>query len=217
MSVPGPALFGALVSRPHPGGPADGGAPDLRLLRRNRGTGRDLPGPTERQICHRLHPLLLVRPPSDPRLAAALSSVTTRRRCVCRRTGRVQHCRIRSSTEGGHTFFFLTPNLHFSSVYSLIEHYRENPLRCQDFELRLTEAVPKPDPHLQERFVQRRRSISHQIASFSQTAAFTFNSSQLTDSRLTPRHTQRLLLKTNTSLKTNIVQAWPLPEKFSFT
>uniref|UniRef100_A0A3B3TZL6 Phosphoinositide phospholipase C n=1 Tax=Poecilia latipinna TaxID=48699 RepID=A0A3B3TZL6_9TELE len=67
------------------------------------------------------------------------------------RTGRVQHCRIRSSTEGGHTYF-LTPNLHFPSVYSLIEHYRENPLRCQDFELRLTEAVPKPDPHLQEWF-----------------------------------------------------------------
>ncbi|XP_032402195.1 1-phosphatidylinositol 4,5-bisphosphate phosphodiesterase gamma-2 [Xiphophorus hellerii] len=68
------------------------------------------------------------------------------------RTGRVQHCRIRSSTDGGHAYFFLTPNLHFPSVYSLIEHYRENPLRCQDFELRLTEAVPKPDPHLQERW-----------------------------------------------------------------
>uniref|UniRef100_A0A3B5L9H6 Phosphoinositide phospholipase C n=1 Tax=Xiphophorus couchianus TaxID=32473 RepID=A0A3B5L9H6_9TELE len=68
------------------------------------------------------------------------------------RTGRVQHCRIRSSTDGGYAYFFLTPNLHFPSVYSLIEHYRENPLRCQDFELRLTEAVPKPDPHLQEWF-----------------------------------------------------------------
>ncbi|XP_038149889.1 1-phosphatidylinositol 4,5-bisphosphate phosphodiesterase gamma-2 [Cyprinodon tularosa] len=66
------------------------------------------------------------------------------------RSGRVQHCRIRSTSEGGHTYFFLTPNLHFSSIYALIQHYRENPLRCQDFELRLTEAVPKPDPHLQE-------------------------------------------------------------------
>ncbi|XP_041852355.1 1-phosphatidylinositol 4,5-bisphosphate phosphodiesterase gamma-2 [Melanotaenia boesemani] len=66
------------------------------------------------------------------------------------RSGRVQHCRIRSGSEGGHTYFFLTPNLHFPSVYSLIQHYRENPLRCQDFELRLTDAVPKPDPHLQE-------------------------------------------------------------------
>ncbi|KAK5609246.1 hypothetical protein CRENBAI_014102 [Crenichthys baileyi] len=66
------------------------------------------------------------------------------------RSGRVQHCRIRSGSEGGHTYFFLTSNLHFPSVYSLIQHYRENPLRCQDFELRLTEAVPQPDPHLQE-------------------------------------------------------------------
>ncbi|KAM9753206.1 1-phosphatidylinositol 4,5-bisphosphate phosphodiesterase gamma-2 [Menidia menidia] len=66
------------------------------------------------------------------------------------RSGRVQHCRIRSSPEGNQTSFFLTPNLSFPSVYLLIHHYRENPLRCQDFELRLTDAVPKPDPHLQE-------------------------------------------------------------------
>ncbi|KAM4572809.1 1-phosphatidylinositol 4,5-bisphosphate phosphodiesterase gamma-2 [Odontesthes bonariensis] len=66
------------------------------------------------------------------------------------RSGRVQHCRIRSGSEGAHTYFFLTPNLHFPSVYSLIQHYRENPLRCQDFEMRLTDAVPKPNPHLQE-------------------------------------------------------------------
>uniref|UniRef100_A0A3B5AQM2 Phosphoinositide phospholipase C n=1 Tax=Stegastes partitus TaxID=144197 RepID=A0A3B5AQM2_9TELE len=68
------------------------------------------------------------------------------------RGGRVQHCRIRSGSEGGHAYFFLTPNLHFPSVYSLIQHYREMPLRCQDFELRLTDAVPKPNPHLQEKW-----------------------------------------------------------------
>ncbi|XP_013770158.1 1-phosphatidylinositol 4,5-bisphosphate phosphodiesterase gamma-2 [Pundamilia nyererei] len=66
------------------------------------------------------------------------------------RSGRVQHCRIRSVTEGGHTSFYMTANLHFPSVYALIQHYRDNPLRCQDFELRLTDAVPKPDSHLQE-------------------------------------------------------------------
>ncbi|XP_047453224.1 1-phosphatidylinositol 4,5-bisphosphate phosphodiesterase gamma-2 [Mugil cephalus] len=66
------------------------------------------------------------------------------------RNGRVQHCRIRSGSEGGHTYFYLTPNLHFPSVYTLIQHYREYPLCCQDFELRLMDAVPKPDPHLQE-------------------------------------------------------------------
>ncbi|XP_023682944.2 1-phosphatidylinositol 4,5-bisphosphate phosphodiesterase gamma-2 [Paramormyrops kingsleyae] len=66
------------------------------------------------------------------------------------RKGRVQHCRIRSSNEAGQTFFFLTENLHFSSVYELIMHYRENPLRCMEFDLRLTDAVPRPNPHLAE-------------------------------------------------------------------
>ncbi|XP_029009964.1 1-phosphatidylinositol 4,5-bisphosphate phosphodiesterase gamma-2-like [Betta splendens] len=66
------------------------------------------------------------------------------------RGGRVQHCRIRSGSEGGHNYFYLTPNLHFPSVYSLIQHYKENPLRCHDFDLRLTDAVPQPNPHLKE-------------------------------------------------------------------
>lgn len=57
------------------------------------------------------------------------------------RGGRVQHCRIRSGSEGGQNYFFLTPNLHFPTVYSLIQHYRETPLRCQDFELRLTDTL----------------------------------------------------------------------------
>uniref|UniRef100_A0A7N8XLA5 1-phosphatidylinositol 4,5-bisphosphate phosphodiesterase gamma n=1 Tax=Mastacembelus armatus TaxID=205130 RepID=A0A7N8XLA5_9TELE len=64
------------------------------------------------------------------------------------RSGRVQHCRIRSGSEGEETYFYLTPNLHFSSLYALIQHYRESPLRCQDFELHLTDAVPQPNPHL---------------------------------------------------------------------
>nr|XP_015223588.1 PREDICTED: 1-phosphatidylinositol 4,5-bisphosphate phosphodiesterase gamma-2 isoform X2 [Lepisosteus oculatus] len=63
------------------------------------------------------------------------------------RGGRVQHCRIRSGTENGNTFYFLTENLHFDSVYSLILHYKENPLRCLEFDLRLTDAVPRPNPH----------------------------------------------------------------------
>uniref|UniRef100_A0A8C5FYG6 Phosphoinositide phospholipase C n=1 Tax=Gouania willdenowi TaxID=441366 RepID=A0A8C5FYG6_GOUWI len=67
-----------------------------------------------------------------------------------RRNGRVQHCRIHSGVEGGHLYFYLTPNLHFPSVYSLILYYREMPLCCKDFTLRLTDAVPKPDPHLRE-------------------------------------------------------------------
>uniref|UniRef100_A0A3P8UDM4 1-phosphatidylinositol 4,5-bisphosphate phosphodiesterase gamma n=1 Tax=Cynoglossus semilaevis TaxID=244447 RepID=A0A3P8UDM4_CYNSE len=66
--------------------------------------------------------------------------------------GRVQHCRIRSGSDGGRPYFYLTPNLHFPNIYSLISHYRENPLRCQDFELRLTVGVPQPNIHLKERW-----------------------------------------------------------------
>uniref|UniRef100_H3C2R3 1-phosphatidylinositol 4,5-bisphosphate phosphodiesterase gamma n=1 Tax=Tetraodon nigroviridis TaxID=99883 RepID=H3C2R3_TETNG len=66
------------------------------------------------------------------------------------RNGRVQHCRVRVGNQGGRPYYFLTANLHFPSLISLIQHYRENPLRCQDFELRLTDAVPQPSPHLNE-------------------------------------------------------------------
>ncbi|XP_026865469.2 1-phosphatidylinositol 4,5-bisphosphate phosphodiesterase gamma-2 isoform X4 [Electrophorus electricus] len=69
------------------------------------------------------------------------------------RGGRVQHCRIRSASEGGHTVFFLTENLHFPSVYALIQHYRENPLRCHDFNLRLSDFVPRPNQHQHELYV----------------------------------------------------------------
>ncbi|KAL2093073.1 hypothetical protein ACEWY4_010385 [Coilia grayii] len=66
------------------------------------------------------------------------------------RGGRVQHCRIRSGTQDGHVYYYLTDNLHFPSVYALIQHYKDNPLRCMDFHLRLTDAVPRPDQHLQQ-------------------------------------------------------------------
>uniref|UniRef100_A0A3Q3WB35 1-phosphatidylinositol 4,5-bisphosphate phosphodiesterase gamma n=1 Tax=Mola mola TaxID=94237 RepID=A0A3Q3WB35_MOLML len=66
--------------------------------------------------------------------------------------GRVQHCRIRFGPEGEHSFYYLTRNIHFPSVHALIEHYKENPLRCHDFEVRLTEAVPQSNPHLLERW-----------------------------------------------------------------
>ncbi|KAM9854414.1 1-phosphatidylinositol 4,5-bisphosphate phosphodiesterase gamma-2 [Aulostomus maculatus] len=66
------------------------------------------------------------------------------------RNGKVQHCRIRSGSEGTRSYYYLTPHLHFPSVYSLIQHYKENPLRCQDFELGLTDPVPQPNPHLNQ-------------------------------------------------------------------
>ncbi|XP_032876257.1 1-phosphatidylinositol 4,5-bisphosphate phosphodiesterase gamma-1-like isoform X2 [Amblyraja radiata] len=63
------------------------------------------------------------------------------------RTGRVQHCRIHSRQEAGTTKFYLTDNLVFDSLYTLISHYREVPLRCNEFEMRLTDPVPQPNAH----------------------------------------------------------------------
>ncbi|XP_027706197.1 1-phosphatidylinositol 4,5-bisphosphate phosphodiesterase gamma-2 isoform X2 [Vombatus ursinus] len=63
------------------------------------------------------------------------------------RSGRVQHCRIRSTLEGGAMKYYLTDNLMFNSIYDLIQHYREAHLRCAEFELRLTDPVPNPNPH----------------------------------------------------------------------
>uniref|UniRef100_A0A8C8VG69 Phosphoinositide phospholipase C n=1 Tax=Pelusios castaneus TaxID=367368 RepID=A0A8C8VG69_9SAUR len=63
------------------------------------------------------------------------------------RSSRVQHCRIHSRQEAGTTKFYLTDNLVFDSLYSLICRYREVPLRCNEFEMRLTDPVPQPNAH----------------------------------------------------------------------
>lgn len=65
----------------------------------------------------------------------------------CRRSGRVQHCRIHSRQESGSTRFYLTDNLVFESLYRLICHYRDTPLRCNEFEMRLGNPVPQPNAH----------------------------------------------------------------------
>nr|XP_032834828.1 1-phosphatidylinositol 4,5-bisphosphate phosphodiesterase gamma-1-like [Petromyzon marinus] len=63
------------------------------------------------------------------------------------RSGRVQHCRIHSRQESVPVRYYLTENLMFDSLYSLIMHYRDVPLRCNEFEMRLTEPVPQPNAH----------------------------------------------------------------------
>nr|XP_023655878.1 1-phosphatidylinositol 4,5-bisphosphate phosphodiesterase gamma-1-like isoform X1 [Paramormyrops kingsleyae]XP_023655879.1 1-phosphatidylinositol 4,5-bisphosphate phosphodiesterase gamma-1-like isoform X1 [Paramormyrops kingsleyae] len=63
------------------------------------------------------------------------------------RSGRVQHCRIHSRQESGSTRFYLTDNLVFDSLYHLISHYRDTPLRCNEFEMRLGNPVPQPNAH----------------------------------------------------------------------
>lgn len=77
----------------------------------------------------------------------------------CRRSGRVQHCLIRSTVENGAVKYYLTDNLRFSSIYDLIQHYRESYLRCADFELRLTEPVPNPNPHESKPYVRAGREV----------------------------------------------------------
>uniref|UniRef100_A0AAQ5Y0F2 1-phosphatidylinositol 4,5-bisphosphate phosphodiesterase gamma n=1 Tax=Amphiprion ocellaris TaxID=80972 RepID=A0AAQ5Y0F2_AMPOC len=63
------------------------------------------------------------------------------------RSGRVQHCRIHSRQESGSTRFYLNDNLVFDSLYRLICHYRDTPLRCNEFEMRLGSPVPQPNAH----------------------------------------------------------------------
>ncbi|XP_039207296.1 1-phosphatidylinositol 4,5-bisphosphate phosphodiesterase gamma-1 isoform X1 [Crotalus tigris] len=63
------------------------------------------------------------------------------------RNGKVQHCRIHSRQDAGSPKFFLTDNLVFNSLYDLIAHYQQVPLRCNEFEMRLTEPVPQTNAH----------------------------------------------------------------------
>lgn len=64
-----------------------------------------------------------------------------------RRNGKVQHCRIHSRQDAGAPKFFLTDNLVFDSLYDLITHYQQVPLRCNEFEMRLSEPVPQTNAH----------------------------------------------------------------------
>ncbi|XP_036899964.1 1-phosphatidylinositol 4,5-bisphosphate phosphodiesterase gamma-1 isoform X4 [Sturnira hondurensis] len=63
------------------------------------------------------------------------------------RNGKVQHCRIHSRQDAGTPKFFLTDNLVFDSLYDLITHYQQVPLRCNEFEMRLSEPVPQTNAH----------------------------------------------------------------------
>ncbi|XP_064641817.1 1-phosphatidylinositol 4,5-bisphosphate phosphodiesterase gamma-1-like isoform X2 [Lineus longissimus] len=63
------------------------------------------------------------------------------------RQGQVCHCRIKSHQERGQTRYSLIQNLSFDSLYSLINHHRQNPLRSQEFQITLTEPVPQEHSH----------------------------------------------------------------------
>lgn len=65
----------------------------------------------------------------------------------CRRSGRVQHCRIHSRQEAGSPKFYLTDNWVFDTLFALINHYQQVALRCNEFEMKLTEPVPQTNAH----------------------------------------------------------------------
>lgn len=62
---------------------------------------------------------------------------------VCRHNGRANHSRIQATQEIGVTKYYLVRNLVFDSLYQLIEFYKHNVLRTQNFDLCLREPVPK--------------------------------------------------------------------------
>nr|CAD7460120.1 unnamed protein product [Timema tahoe] len=64
-----------------------------------------------------------------------------------RRQGKVNHCRIRSKQDKGQTKYYLIDTNCFDSLYSLITHYRNHPLRSQEFLITLQEPVPQPNKH----------------------------------------------------------------------
>ncbi|XP_077441364.1 1-phosphatidylinositol 4,5-bisphosphate phosphodiesterase gamma-1-like isoform X3 [Vanacampus margaritifer] len=63
------------------------------------------------------------------------------------RSGRVQHCRIHLRQECGRTRFYLTEHPVFDSLQQLVRHYRDAPLRCNEFEMRLANPAPRPNAH----------------------------------------------------------------------
>ncbi|XP_064611128.1 1-phosphatidylinositol 4,5-bisphosphate phosphodiesterase gamma-1-like isoform X2 [Liolophura sinensis] len=63
------------------------------------------------------------------------------------RQNKANHCRIKSRQEHGQTKYFLIDPVTFDSLYSLITHYRNTPLRGTDFSMTLKEPVPQPQSH----------------------------------------------------------------------
>lgn len=68
-----------------------------------------------------------------------------------RQHDKANHCRIKSKLVDGRPKFCLVENLVFDSLYELIDFYKQNRLRSQNFELCLREPVPKvPSPRGKE-------------------------------------------------------------------
>ncbi|XP_012935284.1 1-phosphatidylinositol 4,5-bisphosphate phosphodiesterase gamma-1 isoform X2 [Aplysia californica] len=63
------------------------------------------------------------------------------------RQNHVNHCRIKSRQERGQVKFYLIDAVTFDSLYHLIMHYRQFPLRSSDFTQVLRDPVPQPQSH----------------------------------------------------------------------
>lgn len=63
------------------------------------------------------------------------------------RQGRVEHCRIKLKQERGQTKYYFIETNCFDSLYSLITHYRNHPLKSREFLITLQEPVPQPNKH----------------------------------------------------------------------
>nr|XP_039264802.1 1-phosphatidylinositol 4,5-bisphosphate phosphodiesterase gamma-1-like [Styela clava] len=62
---------------------------------------------------------------------------------------RVEHCIIHAQKNGSSTFYYIVKELFFDSLYSLVWHYQQQPLRNEGmhFELLMTDPVPQPNAH----------------------------------------------------------------------
>ena len=64
------------------------------------------------------------------------------------RKGEVHHVPIRDrQLENGHCRYYLVDQVYFDSLYSLICHYKTNPLKSAKFNILLGAPVPPQNPH----------------------------------------------------------------------
>ncbi|KAG7265050.1 hypothetical protein CRUP_020177 [Coryphaenoides rupestris] len=66
-----------------------------------------------------------------------------------------------SFLEAGCPKFYLTDNLVFDTLFALITHYQQVALRCNEFEMKLTEPVPQTNAHESKEWYHANLSRSH--------------------------------------------------------
>ena len=64
-----------------------------------------------------------------------------------RRDSKYNHVRIHTKSEGGKTKYFLTDQTLFDTIFELVDHYKQYPLRSPRFEQILSFPVPRQDSY----------------------------------------------------------------------